>query len=110
VAGEETSERRTRTEKGQDAVSKIDSGDDLRLGEPGDGEAVSGPHADILERLVLIAVGEVEEGRDAGAGEVHARSGMVHGDQAVRIGIGERLQENPLKDAENRRVGSNAES
>ena len=101
---------RLRAEKGQDAVSKIDSGDDLRLGEAGDGEAVSGPHADILEGLVLVAVGEVEKGRDAGAGEVHARCSMVHGDQAVRIGIGERLQQNPFEDAENRRVGSNAES
>ena len=110
VAGEETSEHGAGAEKREDTVGKIDSGDDLRLGEAGDGEVVSGPHADILEGLVLVAVGEVEKGRDAGAGEVHARRGMVHGDQAVRIGIGERLQENPFEDAEDRCVGSDAES
>ena len=81
----------------------------LRLGEAGHAQAVAGPHTDILKRPVFVPVGEVEKRRHARTGYVHARRRVVDSDQAVRIGIVQRLQQNPLEYAENRRIGSNAE-
>ena len=85
------------------------AGDFLRLGKAGDAGGAVVPHGNVFERAVFLAVDEVQRGGHVEVLDIDARRGVPHGDQALGMRIGQRLQQDALDHAENRRIGPDAD-
>ena len=81
----------------------------LGLREAGDAHGAGVPEPDILEGPAFLAIGEILKRRGAGAWQVDAGRGVVERDELVGARIRQRLQEHAFDDAEDRRIGADAD-
>ena len=58
----------------------------------------------VRERRILLAIDEVDRRRDAHLLEAHLLRQVIDSNQAIRVGIGQRLEQHTVYDAENHGV------
>ena len=76
----------------------------LRLAGAGHAQRVAGIGADVLQGRALLPVDEINRGSHVQLLDADPRRGMPHPNELVGVGVGQRLQQHPLDDAENHRV------
>src|ERR1700730_11246994 len=103
-----TSDNRLHAQDGQRGVADIERWHLFRLADSRYADRISLIHSDILERAPLLAVNEVVGGRHIEFGNVDARGLMPHANQFLGVRIGERLQQDALKNAEYDGVGAHS--
>jgi len=108
LTGEGAAEQRGNAKEGKGAVGDVERVDALRLCDTGQGDAAAAINANVLEALVLLAIDEVIGGGHVEVVDADSGSGVPDGDEFVRFGVGERLEEYALEDAEDDGVAANA--
>src|SRR5439155_2101120 len=81
----------------------------LGLREAGDAHRAGVPEPDILEHAAFLAIGEVLKGRRPGMWDVDAGRGVIERDALAGARIRQWLQEHAVDDAEDRRIGADAD-
>jgi hypothetical protein len=98
-------------ERVERSVSNIQRLDLLRLARPRNGCAVVRPQTELLKSPALLAVREVHGGRavDVARDSGYTRRHVPDPRQLLRFRIGQRFDEHSVHNAENGRVGADAE-
>ena len=108
LAGKRMSENGSNSEQWKHAIADVDGAHPLGVATARHAHGIAVEYADILEGMVLLAVNEVVRGGHTEVGDFHARGGMPHADEFIRVRIGERLKQNALENAEHDRIAAYA--
>jgi hypothetical protein len=106
---ERPAQERGHAEQREDAVRDAKDRHALRLGQSGHAGRAVGPEPHVLERPALVTRGEVEGRTGAQVDDVDAGGDVPDPDQLLGVGVGERLEEHAVQDAEYRGVGADGD-
>jgi hypothetical protein len=106
LLGERPAVDRPDAEQREQPESGIQAVNPLRLAKAGHGIPVALPDGDVLQCLRLFPVGDVVRKRGIEVGDVDAGRGLPQTHEPVRLGVGQRLQEDTVDDGEDRGVGA----
>ncbi len=106
---EQTAERRLNADRLEHAVRNSERAGLLRIADTRHAAAAGPPDPEVLERAVLVAVGEVHRRRHGEPLGVDSGRPVPEAHELVGIRIGQRLDQHRVDDAEDRRRCADAE-
>ena len=109
LGSEDAPELGLHPQEGERSVGHAHRLDPLGLGEPRHRDLLVVPHADLVEDLTQVAVGEMERWRLVDLVETEAGGRVPDPDERFRFVERKRLQEDAVDDAEDRGVRADAE-